>query len=341
MSLLLSHPDSPHIRAIGFLYLRYAGDPQSIWKFIEPYLYDDEPVAVKNNATKTNNTETIGSYVRFLFTNKEYYGTMLPRFPIQIERDLQVKLLQAEKIEERANKHSRNSNNMRHFRTLGSKVIALYGDDENPVTWYDAVIDRVITADEESGRPLRNPKFIVTFPEYGNTETVTLGKLEMPGSRPEDNYPARDYPERGYGRSNGNRDYRGNNEHGRGDHRGGNDRWGRGHGGGRSALPTEDDLYEEVRRRERENVTASDRSGFARRPPSAKASLMSHTGDRRRYTSETNPHPPREKRARSPPPREQSNSASAAPTPAPPREKTAEEMAAIREKKRKLMARYG
>ncbi|XP_058185422.1 pre-mRNA splicing factor SR-like 1 isoform X4 [Rhododendron vialii] len=39
---LLKHPDSPYIRAVGFLYLRIAGDPKTLWSWFEPYVKDDE-----------------------------------------------------------------------------------------------------------------------------------------------------------------------------------------------------------------------------------------------------------------------------------------------------------
>jgi pre-mRNA-splicing factor 38B len=358
MSLLLDHLDSPYIRAMGFLYLRYAGDPSSIWKWIEPYVYDDEPLQVQNNASKTNKSETIGDYVRFLFSNKDYYGTILPRLPIQFERDLQVKLLQAEKIEGRAKKNASNPQRMNFFKTLGSKVMALYGDDENPVTWYEGVVERVITTHEETGAPLRNPKFVVTFPEYGNTESVTLGEMEMPGSNLEDAHRPAAAPERGGHASRGgysdrpradNRGYgdrgrgysrdqgdgnRGYDSHRRDDHRRGpdsgrgdqpSDRWERGSGG-------RHDLYEEVRRRERETVTENGRSAVSRRPPSTKSSLPGHSHERQRHSP--SPAAPRgAPRERSPPPYESSAPA--------PRKRTAEEMAVIQDKKRRLMAKYG
>ena len=66
----------------------------------------------------------------------------------------ELKLLQAEKVAERAALHFKSDQRMRHFQTLGSEVMALYGDDENPITWYRAVVDRVITRDEKSGKSL-------------------------------------------------------------------------------------------------------------------------------------------------------------------------------------------
>jgi pre-mRNA-splicing factor 38B len=181
MSLMLCHPDSPYIRCVGFLYLRYAVEPSSLWKWFEPYLYDEESVQVTPSLSKA-----LGQYVRDLLTDMNYVGTLLPRLPIAVERDLKCKLLLAEKVEQRAREHMRPRPGVGpptvEFFEEGIRVRAMYGDDENPVTWYDAVIDRVIRRDEETGEALLRPKFVVTFPEYGNTELVTLGELDLPGT---------------------------------------------------------------------------------------------------------------------------------------------------------------
>ncbi len=405
MKLLLDHVDSPYIRGIGFLYLRYAGQPTTVWEWIEPYLNDDEPITVAATSSKYNKarqgqqpkSDTIGSFVRRLFSSeRDFYGTMLPRLPIQVERDLQVKLLFQEKIQERAQKHLSNYKTMAHFKKLGSRVMALYGDDENPITWYEGVVDQVILRDQ--GRDLTVPKFVVTFPEYGNTETVTLGEMEMmgvaldsvnkekPAARDErrgygssdrnrggsdrgydgsydrgsdkgyDRGGRRDYDRRGYSnrgynddkkrggndsrRGYDDRDYRDRRDNGprRGyDDRDYRDRRDNGSRGGYDdrnsssqspvALPSSDDLYEEVRRRERANVTAKSSSN---RYQSKKPDHY-RTNDRHASASD---HSASRNEARS----------SAPPVPAPvPAEKkrSAEEIVAQQEKKRKLMARYG
>lgn len=389
MKLLLDHVDSPYIRGIGFLYLRFAGEPKTIWKWIDPYLYDDEPITVtatvNKNKTQRNrqqqNETTIGDFVRRLFSSeRDYYGTMLPRIPIQVERELQVKLLFAERIQERVKKHISNRKTMDYFQTLGSRVMALYGDEENPIQWYEAVVDRVVTRNEETSRQLETPKFTVTFTEYGNTETVTLGEMEMRGAaldsvkkelpvrgggnhqssqqkyddmrgrtdqprdRGYDRAEPSDYDRRGYTNSDSSdRRYyeRGDNESRRGYAA---SRYDDANSRSATALPSDDDLYEEVRRRERANVTARGNQPVARRPPSAKASL---TGPYRRTAqgSSINPHPPP---ARAPTYQERKPSHS---TPAPasldsssqsaPKKRSAEEIAAVQDKKRKLMAKYG
>ena len=180
MGLMLSHKDSPYIRCIGFLYLRYAVAPTRIWNFFEPYLYDTEPLQVCANTARPQ--ATVGEYVRSLLSaDRDYHGTLLPRLPVQIERDFVEKLRSAARIEERALSHLEHPSRMLQLHTVGAKVRALYGDEDNPVTWYDAVVDRVITHGDESGEALARPRFVVHFPEYGNTETVGLGEMDLPG----------------------------------------------------------------------------------------------------------------------------------------------------------------
>uniref|UniRef100_A0A182TXD7 Pre-mRNA-splicing factor 38 n=1 Tax=Anopheles melas TaxID=34690 RepID=A0A182TXD7_9DIPT len=44
---LLSHGDSPYIRALGFMYLRYTQPPSDLFEWYEPYLLDEEEIDVK------------------------------------------------------------------------------------------------------------------------------------------------------------------------------------------------------------------------------------------------------------------------------------------------------
>ncbi|KAK6932375.1 Pre-mRNA-splicing factor 38 [Dillenia turbinata] len=65
---LLKHKDSPYIRAIGFLYLRYAGDPKTLWGWFEPYVKDDEEFSPGSNGRMT----TMGVYVRDLLLGQAW-----------------------------------------------------------------------------------------------------------------------------------------------------------------------------------------------------------------------------------------------------------------------------
>ena len=296
MDLTLKHADSPYIRGIGFLYLRYTGPPEEMWKWIQPYIHDEEELKVEQSGQST----TVGEFVRRLFSGRDFCGTALPRFPIVVERNLQVKIIQADKAAERAAFHFKNAARMAYFQTLGSKVMALYGDDENPIQWYKAEIDRIITLDAETGAQLKYPRFVVSFPEYGNVETVVLGELDVFDGEWK------------------------------------NDRLVQ--SSGREGQPSsEQALYEEVRRRERDSVTAN--RNWARKPPTTKDNL-SHTGHRRSHPDNDSYRQPS---------RRPGNETSSEPTAnrgeiansAVHRKRNQDEEAAFAEKKRKLAARYG
>jgi PRP38 family len=308
MDSTLSHIDSPYIRAIGFLYLRFSCPPDQMFGWIEPYLQDEEEFTVERAEQRDAKLITMGSFVRMLFQSRDYYGqTTLPRLLITVERDIQVKLLAAEKISDRAAHHFKNSERMKLFQTIGSKVMALYGDDENPVTWYEAEIDRVITHDDRG--LLKYPKFVVTFSEYGNTETVTLGELDIIGGSA---YLIR----RNFGRE---------------EHRSGRDN-------------CTADLYDEVRRRERNEVAAASRASWSKRPPTTKESLSSNVFHHKKYdfTDEKISQHRDEQRSHSyerqaKPPLQVPYVSALDPG----KKRNAEDIAAIAEKKRKLMTKYG
>lgn len=43
--LLLCLQDSPFIRCVGFLYLRYVCDPKELWTWFSPFVDDEEEFA--------------------------------------------------------------------------------------------------------------------------------------------------------------------------------------------------------------------------------------------------------------------------------------------------------
>mmetsp|Transcript_16300 Transcript_16300/g.33546 ORF Transcript_16300/g.33546 Transcript_16300/m.33546 type:complete len:400 (+) Transcript_16300:26-1225(+) len=176
MHAMLNHLDSPYIRCIGFLFLRYATDPAKLWDWYKPYIYDTEEFSPSLSGKHTNHMITIGEYVRGLINDIDYYSTILPRLPVPIQRSMKVKILQ-----EREN-FTRAQRNLPLVGTsfyVGAKIRAMYEDEENPMQWYEAIIEEVIQPEQE----WETPKYFVTFPEYGNQETVGLGEIELPGDR--------------------------------------------------------------------------------------------------------------------------------------------------------------
>lgn len=384
MTLMLEHVDSPYIRCLGLLYLRYAADPGSLWSWFAPYLHDEEAVQVRQGQAET----TLGQYARSLLTELEYHGTRLPRLPLAVERHFKVKLLQAERTEARARRHFANGAAMEYFQKVGARVQALYFDDENPSTWYDAVVERVIMRDGDSGNLLARPTFQVHFPEYGNTEVVSLGEVDLPGSndaKPPPTASASYDPKgdrdrgRGYGDGCGT-DRRGRGRDDYGGHRGRrDDRYDRGEkdargsrgypdersGESRSrgdrynpserdrrrersrsrdrgdnlndARREEQELMEEVLRRERDKTAAKGRS-YAARPATFKESLGT-SGMQSRHLAQGSDWRPRGNEAK--PKARGGTMKDSKPAAAPAVPKTAAELAAIEDKKRMLRARYG
>lgn len=171
MNGLLGTSDCPNVRAIGFLYLRYTCPPADLYKWYEPYLEDPEVFAP---GADNSVTMTMGEYCTKLLLDMQYFGTTLPRIPVPIERKIKVLLLLLEEKKKRRKANLRDKE--RGLFAVGAKVRAIYSDDANEPAWYDAVIDS-IDEEDPSGH-----KFWVTFPEYGNSEKVDLGDMELPQS---------------------------------------------------------------------------------------------------------------------------------------------------------------
>ncbi|XP_028087641.1 pre-mRNA splicing factor SR-like 1 isoform X1 [Camellia sinensis] len=81
---LLKHQDSPYIRCVGFLYLRYAADPKTLWNWFEPYVKDEEEFSPGSSGQVT----TMGVYVRDLLLGQYYFDTLFPRIPVPVMRQI-------------------------------------------------------------------------------------------------------------------------------------------------------------------------------------------------------------------------------------------------------------
>ncbi|XP_050092838.1 pre-mRNA-splicing factor 38B [Anopheles aquasalis] len=88
---LLTHGDSPYIRALGFMYLRYTQPPADLFDWYEPYLIDDEEIDVKAGGGQTM---TIGQMIRQWLTKLDWFSTLFPRIPVPIQKQIDVKLEQ-------------------------------------------------------------------------------------------------------------------------------------------------------------------------------------------------------------------------------------------------------
>eukprot|EP00636_Phaeomonas_parva_P006471 CAMPEP_0118857264 /NCGR_PEP_ID=MMETSP1163-20130328/4436_1 /TAXON_ID=124430 /ORGANISM="Phaeomonas parva, Strain CCMP2877" /LENGTH=441 /DNA_ID=CAMNT_0006790545 /DNA_START=133 /DNA_END=1455 /DNA_ORIENTATION=+ len=184
MKGLINSTESPYLRCLGFLYLRYASPPDELWDWFCDYVDDPEYFAP---SADPNAKTTVGEYVRKLLTDMKYYGTMLPRIPVKQERRIKMELVLKEENKERARA---NRAYLGDF-VQGAKVRAIYSDADSAPAWYDAEIKEVHPAEASvdaegnaaagaAGASGEDPAFTVVFTEYGNEEVVGLGEIELP-----------------------------------------------------------------------------------------------------------------------------------------------------------------
>ena len=187
---LLDHGDSPYIRALGALYVRYGCAPERTWHWLGHYADDLEEFAPGLNP---NQTTTFGAYCVKLMTDLQYFSTMLPRIPVAIERRLKVELvLHGEMV-------ARGARNAPRVGTKalepGAAVRAIYRDEERDPAWYDAEIVSCVEPYEGAPEGML-PSYVVTFGDAvvpgGARETVKLGQLDFAAAPAEQDGKRRD-----------------------------------------------------------------------------------------------------------------------------------------------------
>ncbi|KAM7350239.1 pre-mRNA-splicing factor 38B [Cochliomyia hominivorax] len=88
---LINHTDSPYIRALGFMYLRYTQPPADLYDWYEDYLQDEEEIDVKAGGGQTI---TVGQMVYQFLTKLDWFSTLFPRIPVPIQKQIEKKIEQ-------------------------------------------------------------------------------------------------------------------------------------------------------------------------------------------------------------------------------------------------------
>uniref|UniRef100_A0A1L8DHJ0 Pre-mRNA-splicing factor 38 n=2 Tax=Nyssomyia neivai TaxID=330878 RepID=A0A1L8DHJ0_9DIPT len=86
---LLTHTDSPYIRALGFMYIRYTQPPGDLFDWYEQYLQDEEEIDVKAGGGQVIK---IGQMLVQWLTKLDWFSTLFPRIPVPIQKQIETKL---------------------------------------------------------------------------------------------------------------------------------------------------------------------------------------------------------------------------------------------------------
>merc|ERR1712156_556008 len=82
---IMNHADSPYIRGLGFMYVRFTQPPTELMEWFEDYLDDEEVIDVKAGGGKEI---TIGEMVKQFLTKLEWFDTRFPRIPINVQKEI-------------------------------------------------------------------------------------------------------------------------------------------------------------------------------------------------------------------------------------------------------------
>jgi pre-mRNA-splicing factor 38B len=183
MRQLLVARGFPYVRALGFLYLRYTCQPTHLYKWYEPFLEDPEAFQPTHNTSGAiTNTMPIGTYLRRLLEDLQYYGTPLPRIPTALERKIRVLLLLLEEKLRRKDINQRARDSSDEAFRAGSKIQAVFADADNEPAWYPATMGARDESDPDRDR------YWIMFDGYDFEVSVDIGDLglqQLYGSSPE------------------------------------------------------------------------------------------------------------------------------------------------------------
>jgi len=92
LRLMLNHKDSPYIRGLAVLYLRFVCDPKELWGWLQPFVQDEEKLSEMGDGRET----TLGRFVVRTLLEIEHLekDVRMPRLPIPVHRDITAKLVE-------------------------------------------------------------------------------------------------------------------------------------------------------------------------------------------------------------------------------------------------------
>lgn len=92
---MITSYQSVYLRGLGFMYIRYTQPPSDLWAWMEPYL--DEEIEIDPRSGGGDKMQ-FGQLVRMMLTKLDFYGTLFPRIPIPIQKDIENKFRERAKL---------------------------------------------------------------------------------------------------------------------------------------------------------------------------------------------------------------------------------------------------
>ena len=75
------------MRAAGFLFIRLLSPPEQLWQRLYLFLMEEE-VSTEFTYSAEGRKTTVGEFVRGILADTQFLGTLLPRIPVLINRDI-------------------------------------------------------------------------------------------------------------------------------------------------------------------------------------------------------------------------------------------------------------
>lgn len=101
---LINSQESPFVRCVGFLFVRFALDPGQLWSWLGEYVLDEEEF---HPAKDSDWVTTVGEFVEALLSQERYYSVVLPRLPMGAKRGLEAKLAMVPQFRKRTQANQR------------------------------------------------------------------------------------------------------------------------------------------------------------------------------------------------------------------------------------------
>ncbi|OTF72168.1 pre-mRNA-splicing factor 38B-like protein [Euroglyphus maynei] len=76
---MIRHKDSPYIRSLALMFIRFTQPPQDLWQWFEPYLEDDEQVDPKAGGGSPMTIGQMNGFQHYFHEYQDMYNWKLKR----------------------------------------------------------------------------------------------------------------------------------------------------------------------------------------------------------------------------------------------------------------------